>query len=437
MADVARPASEGVRRCEACGTPNPNASYVLTCLGCGKPLKKAVPLRTIRRRELKPEAPATAPRPRGRWLARVSWAYALAVLAVLILVRWVGDAWWGVTPLLFSPRWVFLLPVALLALLSATLRCWKHWVVQGATAAVVAGPLMGLSVPVQRLWERAPAGETVRVASFNLGLDLVHATAFARWLERQGVTVVCLQEGEGAKPALRAALASWQFNSTATIASRLPIVREYEPMAHAWNHDQRYSAQLHRARMRTPGGREFVVASVHLPTVRPGLERLAKGNVEGLKRHVAWWGSEMSRVLSELAATATEPMVVVGDFNMPSDDSTMAALRSSFVFAFEEAGWGYGYTRPARYPWVRIDHILASPEWSVRSSRVGPDFSSDHLPVMAELVLPEDVPPAPAGRAAEPAGGAAASKPGPASGPPGPGAWRLQPGARVSTVGAG
>ena len=59
-----------------------------------------------------------------------------------------------------------------------------------------------------------------------------------------------------------------------------------------------------------------------------------------------------------------------------------------YRFAFEDAGWGYGYTRPADLPWFRIDHIVASPEWRVTECRVGPDFGSDHLPLIAELVLP-------------------------------------------------
>jgi endonuclease/exonuclease/phosphatase (EEP) superfamily protein YafD len=82
------------------------------------------------------------------------------------------------------------------------------------------------------------------------------------------------------------------------------------------------------------------------------------------------------------------PILVGGDFNMPSDDSTMASLRSVLQFGFEEAGWGYGYTRPTRYPWLRIDHILASHHWRFTECRVGPDFHSDHLPLIAEAVLP-------------------------------------------------
>ena len=94
-------------------------------------------------------------------------------------------------------------------------------------------------------------------------------------------------------------------------------------------------------------------------------------------------------MLAALAETRESPILIGGDFNMPSDDSTMSALKANYQFGFEQAGWGYGYTRPTRLPWIRIDHILASQDWSVRSCQVGPDFGSDHLPSWCEAVLME------------------------------------------------
>jgi hypothetical protein len=66
----------------------------------------------------------------------------------------------------------------------------------------------------------------------------------------------------------------------------------------------------------------------------------------------------------------------------------MVTLSTFLRFGYEDAGWGYGYTRPSRYPWFRIDHILASPEWVFTRCWVGPDLGSDHLPLIAEVVLP-------------------------------------------------
>ncbi|MFO0910891.1 MAG: endonuclease/exonuclease/phosphatase family protein [Isosphaeraceae bacterium] len=326
---------------------------------------------------------------RGRVLLILSWVYAGLVLLLLLLVRWVGDAWWGVTPLLLSPRGVFLIPVAVLALVSGLRRCFTHWLIQGATALAVAGPFMGGNLPVWKLWERSPIGERVRVATFNLGMPPFPPLPVEDWLKQEKVDVVCFQEGSNAAP-LYEALESlgWHLNRQKSIASKFRIVEELEPLQEEWAEGGRYSSRLHRARLETPGGRTIVVATVHLPTLRPGLQRLSQGDVDGLQLHVAWWGKEMSRVLSLLAKSSDAPTLIGGDFNMPSDDSTMAALRTYFNFAFEEAGWGFGYTRPAEVPWVRIDHLLASPEWGVTQCRVGPDLGSDHRPAVAEFVLP-------------------------------------------------
>jgi endonuclease/exonuclease/phosphatase family metal-dependent hydrolase len=146
-------------------------------------------------------------------------------------------------------------------------------------------------------------------------------------------------------------------------------------------------------RLRAPSGREFVVASVHLPSPREGIKGfLERGETSGLTAHAAWWGREMGRLLSALLEERGVPLLIGGDFNMPPDASTFAAMLATFRSAFSEAGWGYGYTRPARFSWVRIDHILTTPDWSITECRVGPDFGSDHLPVVAEVCLPQSEP---------------------------------------------
>jgi vancomycin resistance protein VanJ len=371
-------------RCGSCDTPNPGSPYVAHCVGCGKP--RPVPGGAVV--EIRPA--------RGRVVGVVSWLYAAVVLLALGLIRWVGDAWWGTTLLLFMPRWLFLFPLPLLALAAAVRRGFRHWVVQGATALVVAGPLMGLSIPVARLLELAPAGDRVRVATFNTGSGKVDLQRFDRWIEGEKVDVIGFQEvpaTSGPEPGLLHGR-GWHVNRVGTIASRFPIVAELEPLSEESMSEERFSARLDRVKVRTPTGREFVVASVHMPTIRPGLTR---GDVDGLRLHLDWWGHEMGRVLGLLAQTSDLPVVMVGDFNMPSDDARMAALRASFQFAFEEAGWGYGYTRPSHPAWVRIDHVLTGPEWYVAECWVGPDCASDHLPLLAELLLPRPRPrPAPA-----------------------------------------
>lgn len=366
-------------RCGECGTPNPEASYLTHCIGCGGERRT-----TASRVETRVEARST----RGRDLRAAAWAYAALVFTLLVLIRWVGKSWWGVAVLVFLPRWIFLAPVLVLAVASGFRRCPWHWAVQGATALVVAGPLMGLCLPVSQLWTKPPeGGQRVRVVTFNMGEEPLPTAALRDWLARESVDVVCLQEGRRLAGETRALLGvGWHVSREGSIASRWPIVWEMPAYPETVASGERWTGKLELVRLRTPSGVELAAASAHLPTLRYGMSRFFTADVAGGRRHLDWWGNEISRMLSAVARSNDLPLILAGDFNMPADDSTMAGLRAHFRFAFEEAGWGYGYTRPARLPWIRIDHVLAGPEWTVTRCRVGPNLGSDHLPVLAELV---------------------------------------------------
>ncbi|MCA1686916.1 MAG: endonuclease/exonuclease/phosphatase family protein, partial [Planctomycetia bacterium] len=299
-------------RCTKCGTSNPSADDVTDCLGCGMPR----PVGTV------PASPPPGSRvvirtARGRWLLAASWAYSATVLSVLGLIHGVGDSWWVVTLLLFMPRWLFLGPVAILAAASGLWRCPTHWVIQVATGAVVAGPLMGASLPVHRLWGRPPAGDRLRIATFNLGLVPVREGDLKRWLEARGLDVVCFQEGgAGGKRLLPGLPGGWRLSPNGHLATRLPVVAELPPLEPHWQPGRYYSAVMERLRLRAPSGREFVVTSVHLPTIRFGIEEfLARKDTTELRKHTAWWGREMARILSTLARSSDVPVLIAGDFN--------------------------------------------------------------------------------------------------------------------------
>jgi endonuclease/exonuclease/phosphatase (EEP) superfamily protein YafD len=327
-----------------------------------------------------------------------TWTWASVVLMVLLLIRWVGDRWWGVTVLLFLPRWLFLTPLAVLAPGSGLSGRGKDWALQGAVALVVAGPLMLVSLPFPRLWERPPSGTRVRIMTYNRGQNPLDAGRLIRCIEEGRVDLICFQEGNLRRnPRLDAYFAArgWYRDRGQYVASRYPIVAELPPLAPDIPKGVYAPLTLVRLRIRAAPGVEFGLATVHMPTLRFGLYRFLGQDVEGLKRHIAGWDWQMGRLLVGLAEMRDVPILVGGDFNVPPDHPAMAALGSSYRLAFEEAGWGYGYTRPARYPWFRIDHILASPEWAFTRCRVGPDCGSDHLPLIAEAVLPASATPPP------------------------------------------
>lgn len=82
--------------------------------------------------------------------------------------------------------------------------------------------------------------------------------------------------------------------------------------------------------------------------------------------------------------------ILAGDLNVTP--WAPAFRRLSEAAGLRDAALGRGVTATwmSRQPMVglAIDHVLASPQIGVRDYLVGPDLGSDHLPVVAGLVLP-------------------------------------------------
>ena len=96
------------------------------------------------------------------------------ILAVLWTMRNLADRWLYPTPLLYIPRVGWLIPLALLALLTLALRRFRLLPAQAAVALVIAGPLMNLNLPLWSLLDRPTPGDHLRVLTLNRAVDRVH-----------------------------------------------------------------------------------------------------------------------------------------------------------------------------------------------------------------------------------------------------------------------
>lgn len=95
---------------------------------------------------------------------------------------------------------------------------------------------------------------------------------------------------------------------------------------------------------------------------------------------------EALTTLTELAARSTdEPVVIMGDFNTPSDSVHFQSLRKHYENAFETAGRGNLATWPAPCPVLAIDHIWTSRRLAVHRAWHDSSLRSDHAAVIAEL----------------------------------------------------
>jgi endonuclease/exonuclease/phosphatase (EEP) superfamily protein YafD len=296
---------------------------------------------------------------------------------------------------MYMPRALWLAPVVALAILAGLARRFVLWPTHVALALLVAWPLMGLHLPFARWLGQVPEsgqGQAVRVLTLNVGPTPLDEGALIDLLEREKIDIACFQESEHRtlpRLGIYLAVGGWHVNSKRTIASRFPIREDLRRVEHPWKEGSFWGPQVDLARVELPGGQPLDVVSAHLPTIRFGLDRLRAGDPAGLQAHVDWRREQVRRMLGTARPEPGVPRVLGGDLNAPGDSILLDPLRSFFLFAFDRAGLGYGYTRPACWSFLDIDHILCTPEIIPMSCRVGPDVGSDHLPVVAEFQLPE------------------------------------------------
>lgn len=309
--------------------------------------------------------------------------YAVGLLAAWWLTTGVGERWWFSTAMLYLPRVLYALPLLVLA----PLAVWKAprlLAVQAACFLFVLGPFMGWHAPGrgERPWADAVP---IRVLTYNIGYDPEAASALLEAVRAAKPHVVLLQEGND----LSEQFPGWTTHHDGEyfLASRLPLLeaqsREFLP-THRWRRGMRY-------RLKGPNG-PFTLFSIHLDTPRRGLQLLKSPDAW---RHVKRTGQtieaeNLRRRLESAAARAwvnevRESCIVAGDFNAPPDSPLQREHWGGFRDAFAVAGSGYGYTAHAPHPWVRIDRVLATPEWRVSRAWTGRGSGRDHLPVVAEL----------------------------------------------------
>jgi endonuclease/exonuclease/phosphatase family metal-dependent hydrolase len=146
--------------------------------------------------------------------------------------------------------------------------------------------------------------------------------------------------------------------------------------------------------IQVPGG-DIVFSTVHLPSPRYGLMNiLDRHTFLNLSRRFLLEQEtdnrqQTSQQVERLASEVRLPVLVAGDFNMPTDSSIYRRYWNSYSNAFTIRGFGYGYTAHETIRGLeigsRLDHILAGEGLTPRLCRVGPNVGSDHLPLFAEI----------------------------------------------------
>jgi endonuclease/exonuclease/phosphatase (EEP) superfamily protein YafD len=89
----------------------------------------------------------------------------------------------------------------------------------------------------------------------------------------------------------------------------------------------------------------------------------------------------LGQLIEVVNPLATEPTLVLGDFNTPADSALLEPMRPRYSLAFDLAGQGYRATWPIPLPVLAIDQVWASNQIDVTSCKHLWTKASDHRPV--------------------------------------------------------
>jgi vancomycin resistance protein VanJ len=354
----------------------------------------------------------TSTRARSRWIAMwkrlgrllrgcfaiTSVVYVVGVAAVLLALRLVGEDWWVTTAALYLPRLVFALPLPCFVLGLFWLgfrRLLYGQVLAGALLLI----LNGWVVPL-------PTGGTdgapeLRVLSFNVDSGNAGLSAVVSAITAQTPDVVLLQEVLHRAPELARMLSAHyphvEHSTQFVIASRFPILSRTDPERLRF-YDRERSPRFMRYVVETPLG-AIAFYNIHPISPRGTLQVYRVRDAFYVLRHRRFHTSDpvydvqtnaALRTLQVAAVAAaarreTIPVVIAGDTNLPHLSKIYEHEFSEFRDGFREAGWGFGYTYPSKFPWLRLDRILTSRSLRFTAFDVGCEGASDHRCVSAAI----------------------------------------------------
>jgi endonuclease/exonuclease/phosphatase (EEP) superfamily protein YafD len=270
-------------------------------------------------------------------------------------------------------QWMYLC-VGLVAALLAVLQYPACWALSVAGAAVCVTSFVQYAPALQRA--DAGHGATLKVASANVFFGNSDMGRLIEWIAREAPDIVVLQEVTPSAAMQLRQLTAYPHMLISdapepfalALLSRLPFstVEAVE-----WTLELPGQKLSYRATI-SWHGRDIAVAAVHLaaPT-EPGY-RLQR---DSLLEDTARW-----------AALSNVPVVVAGDLNATpwsrglKRAAEIGLRRATSLMPTWPAVTQYSMVIP-------IDHVLASIDWVVVARKRGPDFGSDHRPVVVTLEL--------------------------------------------------
>jgi vancomycin resistance protein VanJ len=323
---------------------------------------------------------------RRDWLNSIS-IINLAALLFLVLCEFViAEHTWFTTLLTYLPQQLFVLPAVVLLIIALIKRRRRLAWINGLAALCCLFVLIGFSIPKPAFFAH---GYPVRVMTLNVHHLSAGVDAAMALIKREKPDVLCLQEVNQSHtdPVARISqrLPGWHVARAYDIAiiSRFPI-----SMLNVFPVPDTQRAMLET--VLTVHGKRFAVLNIHMSTASTPSSLFTRGiSRRAHLRVTAAIRGEQVRQMLAIANQTPYPLIVAGDFNTPPRGIFYRRLRGRFTDAFTRAGWGTGYTFPAKLPVMRIDYVFANKGFAVMKCRTSTLKASDHYAVVADLMLLE------------------------------------------------
>ncbi len=316
-------------------------------------------------------------RRRGRRILFWSIVIQLAGVAAFIAALLVGEGSRLSLLILYAPRQPLLVVTVLAAILAPLTKRHVRVVVllQIVACLVVLFPVMGMKVGSSR-----QSDFPVRLATYNVYFGWLSEAALVEEISKMPADIILLQ-------------ASGRTGH---------LVRERFPDRFGHDDDDndltiitRYKITKVELPPRLPDGKPAMFVGYVLETDAGPLRVF---NVHPFSpRHAMVEGDRTTdnirhreqQIASVAAAARREntPFVIAGDTNLPALSSVGRRYFGGFHDAFDDVGFGFGYTFPAKRPWMRIDRALAGDGIRFVDVRVGKRGASDHLPLFVDFEL--------------------------------------------------
>ena len=335
----------------------------------------------------------------AKWVTWVSWGHFAVMWGLIALIHGVSENWWLGTAVVYLPRAPWVIP-ALILIPTSVGWGWKPFVINLAAGLLALGPVMnwqsgGFFRPTVDREAYRLTVVSCNVQSFRPKFDLV-----VNELNRIDPDVVLFQEAFEDHALLATVFDGWNVHRVDEymVASKLPLKFISTTFVPGF---ERVTAV--RYEVETPLG-PVAVFNVHQTSPRRSLTQLKPwspiigSGIETVEQETTLRDVEAMRTRAFTAPEGlTQPVVIVGVFNMPNDSSLFRKHWGSLQDAYALSAVGYGYTSPCsegklwpgNTPWAQVDHILASDGWQVERCWIGKSAGSDHRLIAAQLRLPQ------------------------------------------------